>query len=94
MSNITLKEFDEMVGESIGNASMCWSEFPSGVFETTRALRIKNDIVSAHLSQVEYLLNIIEQINKEEINSMRPGGYYSKSAILSYEALKLYDRIK
>lgn len=30
----------------------------------------------------------LEKINNEELNSQRPGGGYSKSATLSYEALE------
>lgn len=30
----------------------------------------------------------LEEINKEELNTQRPGGYYSKSAQISFKALK------
>jgi hypothetical protein len=32
-------------------------------------------------------VDALEKINKEELNSMRPGGYYSRSASISFEAL-------
>lgn len=35
----------QKVGELVGEASMCWSELPGGVFETERAKRIVDDIM-------------------------------------------------
>jgi hypothetical protein len=35
------------------------------------------------------MVNALKQINQEELNSQRPGGGHSRSATLSYEALKL-----
>lgn len=37
---------------------------------------------------------VLEQINKEELNNQRPGGGYSRSATLSYEILKKYNKEK
>jgi len=34
------------------------------------------------------LVEALEKINREELNSQRPGGGYSNSAKISYEALK------
>ena len=41
------KDLRKVVGEAVGEASMCWSETPSGVFESTRALGIVNKILDA-----------------------------------------------
>lgn len=37
-------KFRELVGIAIGEASMCWSEMPSGVFDSTRAKEIVDRI--------------------------------------------------
>lgn len=38
---------ESVVGQAIGEASMCWSETPAGVFESTRALEIREKILAA-----------------------------------------------
>lgn len=53
------------------------------VIELEPTMRMMKDMADA-----------LEQINKEEINSMRPGGGYSKSARISYEALEKYRKFK
>lgn len=42
------KNFKRIVGEAIGEASMCWSEIPKGVFDSEHASRIIDKIVEAH----------------------------------------------
>lgn len=42
-----MTEFEELVGIAIGEASMCWSETPKGVFESTRASGIVDRIMGA-----------------------------------------------
>ncbi len=39
----------------------------------------------------EILVHALEEINREEIAGQRPGGYTSRSAKLSYEALQLWN---
>lgn len=39
--------FRELIGISIGEASMCWSETPSGVFDSTRAKEIYDKLIAA-----------------------------------------------
>lgn len=43
-----MKSFKEFVGESIGEASMCWESVPNGVFDSSRASRIADDIVKRY----------------------------------------------
>jgi len=43
-----MKEFKTIVGEAIGEASMCWSETPSGTFESNQASLIVDKILEAH----------------------------------------------
>lgn len=44
---MTKEEFKKLVGESIGEASMCWSETPKGVFDSDRAVKIVERILKA-----------------------------------------------
>lgn len=41
------EQLQKIVFEALGEASMCWSEIPQGVFESTRALEIGNRIMKA-----------------------------------------------
>lgn len=40
------KTIEEEVMEAIGEASMCWSETPNGVFESERAIAIGQRLVT------------------------------------------------
>lgn len=40
--------FSDLVGVSIGRASMCWSETPRGVFDSTKAKMLYDRIVQRH----------------------------------------------
>lgn len=42
------REFRELVGIGIGEASVCWDEIPTGVFESTKACAIVDRIVAAY----------------------------------------------
>lgn len=46
------------------------------------------------MRMMDELATSLERINKEEINSIRPGGGYSNSARISYEALEKYRKFK
>lgn len=48
-----LSETHGLICESLGKASMCWSETPSGVFETSRCLDIANTLNSHIESRLE-----------------------------------------
>lgn len=41
-----MSEVKELIGIAVGKASMCWSEIPSGVFDSTRAKEIADDLES------------------------------------------------
>ena len=43
-----MSKFRELVGIAIGEASMCWSEVPSGVFDSERASRIVDKLVAEY----------------------------------------------
>jgi hypothetical protein len=40
--------FKELLFQGLGEASMCWSEIPSGVFNSTRAKEIGDEICAEH----------------------------------------------
>lgn len=41
------EKFREIVGIAIGRASVCWSELPSGVFDSSTARELINEICDA-----------------------------------------------
>jgi hypothetical protein len=44
---MTEKKLREIIFMNLGAASMCWSEYPKGVFNSTRAEQLGNEIVEA-----------------------------------------------
>lgn len=40
--------FQELVMQAMGEASVCWSELPQGVFDSTQAIKIAEKIVEWH----------------------------------------------
>lgn len=42
-----MKPFSEIVDEAIGEASMCWSEEPKGIFNSTKAKEIADRILAS-----------------------------------------------
>ena len=50
---MTKAELEEAVFQALGEASMCWSETPSGVFEDVRAMEIGNKLVAAIMGAQE-----------------------------------------
>lgn len=45
-SRPSLERIEQVVFQAIGAASTCWSETPTGVFESTRAKQIGDDLVA------------------------------------------------
>lgn len=48
-------KFRETVFQAIGEASMCWSQTPGGVFDSSKAQTVGERILSEHLSVVSEL---------------------------------------
>lgn len=44
---MTREQLRELVGIAIGEASMCWSEIPTGVFDSTKASTLVDRIMDA-----------------------------------------------
>jgi hypothetical protein len=57
------KEWRSKIGELVGEASMCWSELPGGVFESERAKRIVDDIMLILAKQQEEFVKMIDKHN-------------------------------
>lgn len=72
--------FKELVLEKVGEASMCWSECPSGLFEEPKAALIAKDIVSEH---------------EEEIRAIRNGfaSEFARSCRLAFENTELKKQL-
>ena len=62
-----IDKFRELVGIAIGEASMCWSEIPNGIFDSTRAKKLVDRICN-HYDRKKELEAMI--IGHQE--SMRP----------------------
>mgnify|MGYP003435996493 FL=1 len=58
------EQLQKIVFEALGEVSMCWSETPQGVFESTRANEIGNRIMKAF---DEYSLSSPSLPSDEEI---------------------------
>ena len=46
MKNLFEDDLRKKLGEAIGEASMCWSETPKGVFDSERASKIVDKLVT------------------------------------------------
>lgn len=45
-------EIRELIGQAIGEASMCWSETPTGVFDSTRAASIVEKLAAHFITPI------------------------------------------
>lgn len=44
--------WEELINTALGEASMCWSETPAGVFDSTKALEISERLIE-DLTKIE-----------------------------------------
>ncbi len=49
--SISTEQLAEIIGQSIGEASMCWDPRPKGVFESGRAIKILNNLLKLYASK-------------------------------------------
>ena len=61
------KTFRELVGQCIGEASMCWTESPKGAFKSDRAAQLVDVICEWRDGKAE-----IESLIKGHMEAMRP----------------------
>jgi len=43
------------------------------------------------IQDMREILNALKEVNKEELNNQRPGGGYSRSATISYNAIQKFN---
>ena len=79
MSEELKKEWGSKIGELVGEASMCWSELPGGVFESERAKRIVDDIMLILAKQQEEFVKMVGGLKYQPYDStvdpFRQDGY-------------------
>jgi hypothetical protein len=64
------EKFKELVGMSIGRASMCWSEAPKGVFDSTTASQLVDRILEA--AYPSQRMKELETLVRGHMDAMRP----------------------
>jgi hypothetical protein len=85
-------KFQELLCAAIGEASMCYSEAPTGVFDSTRALNIVKDIYSEHVAEVEQLKAKCEKYEKALLEISKVYFIQGSSVkLMCSEALEQYD---
>lgn len=62
---MTQEQFRELVGISIGKASMCWSKIPEGEFDSTRAIELMEQIIKPYI-ELENKIKMLEQRDKND----------------------------
>lgn len=67
MKEQTHTPLNDIVFQAIGEASMCWSEVPTGVFDSTRAKKIADELIS----KIERRLHL-ESLIRGHMEAMRP----------------------
>lgn len=60
---MTAEKLKEIIFINLGAASMCWSEIPKGVFDSTRAEQLGNEIIE---SVCIYIKDEYERINQNK----------------------------
>ena len=98
LGNIDFEQMKEIIGQSIGEASMCWDEIPKGVFDSTRANKILNTLLKLYASKRrgEEVKQSFEQLKQSFCNCVKKmiesGVTNFKPEKLSPFALELFDK--
>ena len=58
------KEISVLIGETIGEASMCWSEIPKGVFDSVKACSLVDKLHNRYL-QLENKIEELQNTKKQ-----------------------------
>ena len=64
-------DMKRIVFEAIGEASMCWSETPAGIFESTRAKAIGENVMKAIAPYIHQAEEKVREADKEAIEKAR-----------------------
>lgn len=74
----------ELVFMAIGEASMCWSEVPSGIFESTRAKKIGDKLIegiSRHPATLEPLAVALQALRDISVPNSVGYGQIARDAL-------------
>ena len=86
--------YKEKLGEAIGRASVCWSELPTGVFDSTTAAslaeRLNNDYLGELKKEKERLMALLMKEMPHAVNTYKAlmkhtGAYMQTSMSIAYE---------
>ena len=61
-----MKSLRDVLGEAVGEASMCWSETPQGIFDSTKANKIVDNLVRQLETDTIFINHIQSHLTKEE----------------------------
>ena len=60
---MTAEKLKEIIFQNLGAASMCWSEIPKGVFDSTKAEKLGYEIMDAISI---YIIDEFDRINQNK----------------------------
>lgn len=88
---MTIFELRELIGIAIGEAFMCWSETPSGVFDSDRASKIAGRLLSVYQAAEDEIksLNFCLENKSKEIGRSEHRG---NTVDYIYDKLENYSR--
>lgn len=52
-----MNELEALVFQALGQASMCWSETPKGMFDSAQAKKIGKDLIAAIKAHEQIVIN-------------------------------------
>ena len=78
MSEVRVLTAEEMIGQAIGEASMCWEPIPTGVFDATKAKVVMDRLIRVNEAEKETLRAALEKA--EEALQSCGNNYGSESA--------------
>jgi len=76
-----IERIKEEIGTAIGEASMCWSETPKGVFDSDKAIKIISKLFDEFLIMHQRLLLGYESTREEKLDKCKQAleFYYEQS---------------
>lgn len=57
MSEEFIERIAEMIGQALGQASMCWIPEPKGTFDSTKASQVLNELVRSIVLEIDKEVN-------------------------------------
>ena len=77
----------EIVYQAIGHGSMCWTPIPSGVFDSTEALKAGQPIVDAMDEQQATIERLTEELESERRMRIEEESLHARTEVLQAEAI-------